>query len=108
EGGLNCSLAWASVAQRDDRARRVGDPAEDGALRLDHVERGALELREVRADAVLKHDALVAAVVRLAHRRRDADLGRHAADDERLDAAVAQDVVEISREERVLCTLVYL
>jgi hypothetical protein len=33
----------------------IGNPAEDPALRLDHLERHALELRKVRADAVGQH-----------------------------------------------------
>ena len=47
----------------------------------------SLELREVRGDAVREHQAVVAAVVRLAHRGVDAHLGGHAADDELPDAA---------------------
>ena len=66
----------------------------------------ALELGEVRADAIGQHDAFVAAVVRLAHRGVDAHLGGHAADDERLDAAVVQDEVEVGRAERALAGLV--
>ena len=97
----------ARVAPRARQCvRRVGDPAEDAALRLDHLQRDALELGEVRADAVGQHDAFVAAVVRLAHRRVHAHLGGDAADDQRLDAAVVQDEVEVGGEERALAGLV--
>ena len=54
-------------------------PAEDAALRLDHLQRHLVELREIRGDAVRQHQAFVAAVVRLAHRRLDAHLGGDAA-----------------------------
>src|ERR1700693_3402145 len=46
-----------------EEALGVRDPAEDAALRLDHRERGLLEIREVGGDAVLEHEAVVAAVV---------------------------------------------
>ena len=84
----------------------IRHPAEDGALRLDHLEPDALELGEVRRDAVAQHDALVAAVVRLAHRRVHAHLERHAADDQRLDAAIEQDLVQVGGVKRALARLV--
>src|SRR3954469_25896583 len=68
-----------------EEALRVADPAEDPALGLDHLERDALELREVGPDAVRQDERVVAAVVRLTDAGVDADLGRHAADDELLD-----------------------
>ena len=74
---------------------RVGDPAEDAALGLDHLEADAVELREVGGAAVGEHDAAVAAVVGLADRRVHADLGGHAADEQRVDAAVLQDLLEV-------------
>jgi hypothetical protein len=49
-----------------------------------------VELREVGGAAVAGDDAAVAAVVGLAHRRVDADLGGDAADDEVLDAAFSR------------------
>ena len=66
----------------------------------------ALELGEVGGDAVLEHQAVVAAVVGLAHRGVDADLGGDAADDELCDAAAAQDGVEVGGVERALAGLV--
>ena len=84
-----------ALVERGERAAGVGHPSEDPALRLDHLERGALELGKVRADAVFQHDALEAAVVGFAHGRVHAHLGRHAAHDERADAAVVQHVLEI-------------
>src|SRR5262247_3619376 len=81
-------------------ARRIAHPAEDPALRLDHRERGDLKLREVRADAILEHEAVVTAVVRLADRRVHAHLGRDPADDEPPDALVAEHRVEVGGVER--------
>ena len=84
----------------------VRDPAENRALRLDHLEADALELGEVRRHAVAQHHALVAAVVGLAHRGVHAHLQRDAADDQRLDAAIQQDLVQVGRVERALAGLV--
>src|SRR5580693_3343320 len=58
---------------RRQNVRGAGHPAEDAALRLDHLEPHLLELRKVRADAILRHEAVVAAVVGLAHGGIDAD-----------------------------------
>src|SRR6266446_4897998 len=71
------------------------DPAEDATLRLDHAQPHLLKLREIRADAIGYDDAFVAAVVRLAHRGIDADLGGDPADDQLRDAAVLQHRVEV-------------
>src|SRR6516162_8776244 len=83
-----------------------GDPAEDAALRLDHAQPHLLKLREVRADAIGNDEAVVAAVVSLAHRRIDANLGGDPADDQLGDAAVLQHRVEIGGEERPLARLI--
>ena len=98
-----CRYALPSACQKPPR---VAHPAEDAALRLDHRERRRLELREVGADAVLEHQAVVAAVVRLAHRGVDAHLGRDAAHDELPDAAVVQHRVEVGGVEGALAGLV--
>ena len=81
-------------------------PAEDAALRLDHLQAHRLELGEIGADAVLRHEAVVAAVVGFAHGGVHADLGGHAGDDELRDAAVLQDGVQVGGEERALARLV--
>ena len=65
-----------------------------------------MELGEIGRAAVARHDAAVAAVVGFAHGRVHADLGRHAADEQRVDAAVAQQRVQIGRVERALARLV--
>ena len=87
---------------------RVGvrDPAEDAALRGDHLQPHRLELRKVRADAVLRHQAVVAAVVGLAHGGVDADLGGDAGHDELRDAAILENGVQIGGEEGALARLV--
>src|SRR5208282_6558557 len=83
-----------------------GDPAEDAALRLDHTQPHLLKLREVRSDAIGDDEAVVPAVVSLAHRRVDTDLGGDPADDQLGDAAVLQHRVEVGGEERALARLV--
>ena len=80
----------ASADCRDDIGR-VPHPAEDAALRLDHPEAHVLEFGEVGTHAILGHEAVVAAVVGLAHRGVDAHFGGDAGDDELGDAAVLQD-----------------
>src|SRR6185436_20242140 len=44
--------------ERFQKPLRVADPAENAALGLDHLERRLLELREIRADAILEHQAV--------------------------------------------------
>ncbi len=53
----------------------------------DHLQRHPMELGEVGADAVLEHQALEAAVVRLPDGRVHAHLGRHAGHDQARDLA---------------------
>src|SRR6516164_8168474 len=83
-----------------------GDPAGDAALRLDHAQPHLLKLREVGSDAISNDEAVVAAVVGLAHRRIDADLGGDPADDQLGDAAVLQHRVEVGGEEGTLARLI--
>jgi len=84
----------------------VSDPAEDAALGGDHRQPDALELGEVRADAVRQHQRLVPAVVRLADGRVNAHLGRHPGDDEVGDAGRLQDGLQVGAVERALAGLV--
>jgi hypothetical protein len=86
--------------------RGLGGPAEDAALRGDHRQAHPVELGEVRADAVGQHQALVAAVVGLAHRGVDADLGRHAGDDQLADSCLREQFAEAGAVERALARLV--
>ena len=65
-----------------------------------------VELGKVGAAAVAGDDAAIAAIVGLAHGRVHADLGRDAADDQVLDAAVLQDRLQVGRVERALARLV--
>jgi len=64
-------------------------------LRRDHGEGGVVEWREIRGSAVGEDEAVVAAVVRLAHRRRDAHLGGDAADDQLADCPILEQRIEI-------------
>jgi len=57
----------------------MGDSAEDAALHLHHVERREMVARVSGRAAILKKQALEAAVVALAHRRMDAHIGSDAA-----------------------------
>src|SRR5580700_9647070 len=72
--GFSCS------GECGEQRRRRCYPAEDAALRLDHLDPGSLELGEVRAGTVLQHETVEAAVVGLAHCGVDADLGGDTAD----------------------------
>ena len=65
-----------------------------------------MEFGKIGPHAILENEAVVAAIVGLAHRGVDAHLGRHAGDDELLDASVLQDGVEIGGVERALAGLV--
>ena len=100
------AASLARRLQRRERGRRIRHPAEDRALRLDHREAHLVEFRKVGGAAVGEHDAAIAAVVRLAHRGVDADLGGDAADQQVLDAEIAQQRVEVGRVERALAGLV--
>src|SRR5688572_13450439 len=61
--------------QGAEHGRGIGDPAEDPALRADHLQADALELGEVGPDAVGDDQAVEAAVVRLADGGVHAHLG---------------------------------
>src|SRR5690349_2347055 len=84
----------------------VGDPTKNAALGLDHAQAHGVKLGEVRRAAVARHDAAVAAIVGLAHRRVHAHLRGDAAHDQALDAAVLQDGAEIGGVEGALAWLV--
>src|SRR6185436_16488732 len=95
-----------SPFQRFGKFVRVADPTENAALGLDHGERRGLELGEIRADAVLEHQAVVAAIVRFTHGRVHAHLRRDAAHHQLADAAVVQHRVEVGGVEGALAGLV--
>ena len=65
-----------------------------------------MELREVGGAAIGEHDAAVAAVVGLAHRGVDADLGGDAAHQQGLDAVIAEEPIEVGVVEGALAGLV--
>src|SRR6516225_2916832 len=70
---ITSSSTSGCVECRDDRRGR-GDPTEDAALGLDHAQPHFLKLRKIGADAIGNDEAVVPAVVGLAHCRIDADL----------------------------------
>ena len=82
------------------------DPAEDGALSLDHLQAHPMELRKVGGDAVGEDDGFVAAVVGLADGGVHADLEGHAAHDELLDPVVVQNPCEVRGVEGAFAGLV--
>src|SRR5262249_44038751 len=98
--------ALAGSRHRLDEIIRVRNPAKNAALRLDHFQADALELGEIRGHTVAEYDALVAAVVGLAHGSVHADFERNAADDERLDAAIHENLVQVSRVKRAFARLI--
>ena len=59
-----------------------------------------MKLGKIGAAAIREHDAAIAAVIRLAHGGVHADLGGDTAHEQRLDAAGAQDGVEVGLVER--------
>jgi hypothetical protein len=74
-------------------------------LRADHVQRGALEFREVALGGVLDQQAVVAAVVGFAHGGLHAHLGGDAGKDQMRDALQAQDLAQRRGVERALARL---
>src|SRR6476646_12003081 len=60
ERGLSC---WQSCQRGNDR-RRIGDPAEDPALRGDHLQPDTMELGEIRTDTIGYDETPVSAIVR--------------------------------------------
>src|SRR5579883_3232969 len=92
--------------QNRQKISRGADPSENPALRLHHVQRRLLKLREIGGDAIFKHEAVVTTVVCFAHRRRNADFGGDAADDELFDPAAFEDGVEIGGVKSALAGLV--
>src|SRR5215469_5876526 len=89
------SLSRSICRKGGNDCRGRGNPTEDAALGLDHAQPGVVKLREIRADTVGDNEALVASVVRLAHRGVDADLGGHPANNQLGDGAVLQHRVEV-------------
>ena len=85
---------------------RTAQPADDAALRRDHLDGRRLELGEIALGRVLDQQAFVAAVVRLAHRGLHADFGGHAGEHQVRDAARLQRLVQAGRPEHALARLV--
>ena len=82
------------------------DPAENAALGFDHGEPDRVEFREVRADAVLGHEAVVTAIVGFANRGVDTHFSRDASHDELADAAILKKEMEFGCPERTFARLV--
>ena len=66
----------------------------------DHLDRGLVEVRRRRADALLDHDRLEVAEQRVLAGRADALVREHAGEQHRLGAERAQDLLEVRLEER--------
>ena len=96
----------AELAQRVEQGRRRRHRAEHPALHRDHLDRREVVAQIGRAGAVLEEETLEAAVVGLAHGRVHAHVGRDAGEHEVVDAARAQDQLEIGGAERALPGLV--
>src|SRR5271165_5944273 len=94
------------VAERGENPSRIRNPAEDSTLRLDHLQTHFLKFLEVRSHAISQYKAIKTAVVGLADRSVDADLGGDAGDYKFLNTAVLQDRVEIGGEKRALTRFV--
>ena len=77
---------WCVRAQRCDHLGGEGGPADDRALRHDHLERRLLEVREVRLGRVAHHQAVVPAVVGLAQRTYWFEAGHRSSDSRALVA----------------------
>src|SRR5215831_15389579 len=103
--GIVCVLARGG--QRLEEVPGMRDPAEDATLRLDHGEGRLLELGEVRGDAVLQDEAVVSAIVGLAHGGVYAHFGSDPAHHEVADAAMFEDAVEVRGVEGALTRLVH-
>src|SRR5580658_4234223 len=106
KAGLRDAAARSAPADRSYHVSRMTHPSEDPALRLDHVEAGGLEFREIRSDAILDDEAIEAAIIGLAHGRVDAHLRRDARDHELTDRAIVEDGVQIGGEESAFARLV--
>src|SRR6478735_3665324 len=100
-GGVGGDL----LERRDERGG-VGDPSEDAALRLDHLQADALELGEVRTDAIGYDEALVSSVVGLTGGGVHAHLGGDPGDQQLGDARLDEHVLQLGGVERALARLV--
>ena len=104
--GSSQAAVVVSVCKCGDDGGGVGDPAEDAALRLDHLQADALEFGEIRTDAIGYDQALVAAVVGLAGGGVHAHLGGDAGDQQLGDPGCGEDVLQFGGVERALAGLV--
>src|SRR4051794_11983743 len=86
--------------ERGDEGVGRGDGAEDAALHLDHLQGGEVVVVIGGASAILEQQALVAAVVGLAHGGVDTDVGCDAGEHQVGDAGGPQAQVEVGGIER--------
>src|SRR6202044_2210158 len=80
--------------------------SEPAALHLDHLQRRQVVAVIRRAATVFEQQALEAAIVGFAHRRMHADVGGDPGENEIVDAARAQDELEVGGAERALARLI--
>mmetsp|Transcript_24253 Transcript_24253/g.53890 ORF Transcript_24253/g.53890 Transcript_24253/m.53890 type:complete len:280 (+) Transcript_24253:104-943(+) len=79
--------------------------AANASLRSNHLDDSLFELGNVARCCILDQDALIAAVICLAHRRLDADLGRDSTENEMAHVSGAEDIVQSSEKEGALSRL---
>src|SRR5205814_9680438 len=84
----------------------VGQRAPDAALLLDHLLAGSANLRVEAGDRVGDIVAVEPAVVGFAQRRMDANVGGDAGQDHGVDAATAQDALQIRAAKGAVAGLV--
>jgi hypothetical protein len=101
------SGGWSWSRHDIDSTKAVERPtAPNAALHLDHLERRQVIGVVRRSAAILEQDAFEATIVRFAHGRVNADVGRDPGQDNVVDATRAQHQFEIGGAERSLAWLV--
>ena len=98
--------ARRALLHRGGDVCRACRPPHDAVLSRDHRQRSRLELREVALRGVLHEQALVPAVVSLAHRRLHANLGGDPGEHELFHPQRLQSRVQVGAEKRTLPRLV--
>lgn len=84
----------------------MGDPTENATLSFDHFQPHLLKFWKVGADAVLGHEAVVAAIISLTDRGIDTDFSRYSGYDELLDSAILEYGVEVGGKKGAFAGLV--
>lgn len=80
--------------ERGNHRRAIAHPAKNAALRRDHGQGDAVELREVRGAGIADHHAAIAAIIALAHCGMHADFSGDATDQKVLNALLLQHITQ--------------